>query len=47
MVQPPDCPICDKTLDVGLTQVVVGGAWWYREYAREQSPEHGDASPDT
>ncbi len=37
MVQPPDCPTCDKTLDIGLAQVAVGGAWWYREYAKEQS----------
>ncbi len=38
-VQPPDCSTCDKTLDVGLAQVAIGAAWWYREYAKEQSPE--------
>jgi len=27
------------TLDVGLAQVSAGLAWWYRAYAREQSPE--------
>ena len=26
MVQPPDCPTCDNTLDVGLAQIIVGGA---------------------
>ena len=39
LVQSPDCPTCEKTLDVGLAQVAVGAAWWYREYAKEQSPE--------
>ena len=39
MVQPPDCPTCDKTLDAGLAQVGVGAAWWYRKYSKEQSPE--------
>lgn len=29
-----DCP---KTLDVGLAQVTVGLAWWYRQYSKEQS----------
>jgi hypothetical protein len=37
MVQPPDCPTCDKPLDVGLAQITVGTAWWYREYAVRQS----------
>ncbi len=36
-VQPPDCPTCAQTLDAGLAQVATGMAWWYREYAREQS----------
>ena len=27
------------TLDVGLYQLTVGMAWWYRHYAKEQSPE--------
>ena len=39
MVQPPDCSTCDKTLDVGLAQLTVGAAWWYRDYAIEQSAE--------
>ena len=38
-VQPPDCPRCGKTLDVGLAQVTDGMAWWYRYYAKEQSAE--------
>ena len=29
-----DCP---KTVDACLSQVHVGMAWWYRDYAREQS----------
>jgi endonuclease YncB( thermonuclease family) len=31
----PDCP---KTRDVGLIQIMSGLAWWYRKYAREQTP---------
>jgi endonuclease YncB( thermonuclease family) len=27
------------TRDVGLEQVRGGYAWWYREYAREQTPD--------
>jgi endonuclease YncB( thermonuclease family) len=38
-VTPLDCPRCGKTLDVGLAQVTMGMAWWYRYYAHEQSPE--------
>lgn len=38
-VRPADCPTCGHTLDVGLAQIAAGLAWWYREYAREQSPE--------
>lgn len=38
-VQPPDCPTCAQTLDAGLAQVPTGIAWWYREYAREQTVE--------
>jgi endonuclease YncB( thermonuclease family) len=30
---------CPKTLDAGLAQLTVGLAWWYRQYAKEQSPE--------
>ena len=39
MVQPSGCPTCPKTLDAGLAQITVGLAWWYRKYAKEQSPE--------
>ena len=38
-VQPADCPTCGKTLDANLAQVTAGMAWWYRYYAKEQSPE--------
>lgn len=38
-VQPGDCPRCGKTLDVGLAQISVGLAWWYKRYADEQSAE--------
>lgn len=38
-VQPSDCPACGKTLDANHAQVVAGMAWWYRYFAREQSPE--------
>ena len=27
------------TLDAGLAQITMGRAWWYRQYANEQSPE--------
>ena len=30
---------CRKTLDAGLYQLTVGMAWWYRHYAKEQTPE--------
>jgi endonuclease YncB( thermonuclease family) len=32
-------PGCPKTLDAGLYQLTVGKAWWYRQYAGEQSAE--------
>ena len=38
-VQPVSCPTCPKTLDAGLAQLTVVLAWWYRKYAKEQSPE--------
>jgi endonuclease YncB( thermonuclease family) len=38
-VRPADCPRCGKTLDVNYAQILAGMAWWYRYYAREQSPE--------
>ena len=30
---------CPKTVDTFLSQVSVGLAWWYRQYAREKLPE--------
>ena len=38
-VQPLDCPRCGKTLDVGLAQISVGLAWWFRRYADDQAAE--------
>ena len=38
-VQPASCPTCPMTLDAGHAQITVGLAWWYRAYAKEQSPE--------
>ena len=38
-VQPSDCPTCDKTLDANHAQVIAGMAWWYKYYAKQQSPE--------
>ena len=38
-VQPADCSTCGKTLDANHAQVLAGMAWWYRYYAKEQSPE--------
>ena len=38
-VQPPHCPWCAKTRDVGLGQVRAGSAWWLRRYANAQTPE--------
>jgi endonuclease YncB( thermonuclease family) len=38
-VQPSDCPSCGKTLDANHAQLLAGVAWWYRYYAKEQSPE--------
>ncbi len=42
-VRSPDSPCesekCRKTLDAGLYQLTVGMAWWYRHYAKEQTPE--------
>lgn len=39
MVRPSDCASCGMTLDVGLAQIQIGLAWWYRTYAKEQTPE--------
>jgi endonuclease YncB( thermonuclease family) len=38
-VQPSDCASCGKTLNTNHAQILAGMAWWYRYYAREQSPE--------
>lgn len=38
-VQPADCPTCGKTLDINHAQLLAGMAWWYRYYAKQQSPE--------
>ncbi|HYP67740.1 MAG TPA: thermonuclease family protein [Thiobacillaceae bacterium] len=38
-VEPPDCPGCGKSLDVGLAQVRQGMAWWDRYHVSEQSAE--------
>jgi len=38
-VQPADCPTCPMTLDAGQAQLAAGLAWWYRKYAKEQTPE--------
>jgi endonuclease YncB( thermonuclease family) len=43
-VTPMDCPTCGKTLDVGLAQITSGMAWWYRQYAHEQSAEDRGAA---
>ena len=29
-VSPPDCPPCDKTLNMCLAQITSGMAWWFR-----------------
>lgn len=41
MAADPNCnmPACPKMHDVNLMQVMSGMAWWYRDYAREQSPK--------
>ena len=38
-VQPRDCPGCGKTLNVNHAQILSGMAWWYRDYAKDQSPQ--------
>jgi len=38
-VRPIDCRGCGKTLELGHAQSSAGMAWWYREYAKEQSAE--------
>lgn len=45
MVADPTChtPACPKLHDAGLLQIKAGMAWWYRQYAREQSPTDREA----
>ena len=38
-VRPADCSSCGKTLDANHAQLLAGMAWWYRYYAKQQSPE--------
>ncbi|WP_341675936.1 thermonuclease family protein [Comamonas thiooxydans] len=38
-LKPDEAPGPSKTLDAGLAMVTQGMAWWYRAYAREQSPQ--------
>ncbi len=38
-VQPRDCAGCGKTINANLAQIEAGMAWWYRDYARDQSPQ--------
>ena len=38
-VQPRDCPGCGKTLNVNHAQILSGMAWWYRDYAKDQSAQ--------
>lgn len=37
-VPPVSAPTGPHTLDAGLAMVTMGMAWWYRAYAREQTP---------
>lgn len=41
MAADPNCNVdaCPKIHDVNLMQVMSGMAWWYRQYAKEQSPK--------
>jgi len=38
-VAPVSCSECTKTIDANLAQLTAGMAWWYRQYAKEQSVE--------
>ena len=38
-VAPASAPKGPKTLDTGLAMITIGMAWWYRDYAREQTPQ--------
>jgi micrococcal nuclease len=33
------CKVLEGLIDTGLEHVRAGMAWWYRAYAKEQSPE--------
>ena len=37
------CKVFVDGQDIGLQQIVNGMAWWYKEYAKEQTPEDRDA----
>ncbi|SEM25795.1 nuclease homologue [Variovorax sp. YR750] len=38
-VAPNSAPGGPQTIDAGLTMITLGLAWWYRDYAREQTPQ--------
>lgn len=38
-VAPASAPTGPRTFDAGLAMITQGMAWWYRAYAREQSPQ--------
>ncbi|MDH1255991.1 thermonuclease family protein [Comamonas thiooxydans] len=38
-VAPASAPTGPRTLDAGFAMITQGMAWWYRAYAREQSPQ--------
>ena len=38
-VQPGDCPDCGKTLNANHAQILAGMAWWYQDYAKDQSAQ--------
>jgi endonuclease YncB( thermonuclease family) len=38
-VAPASAPDGPQALDAGLAMVTLGMAWWYRAYAREQTPQ--------
>lgn len=39
MLAPESNPAGPKILDAGLAIVTVGMAWWYKAYAKDQTPE--------
>jgi endonuclease YncB( thermonuclease family) len=38
-VKPRDCPGCGKTLNANHAQILSGMAWWYQDYAKDQTLE--------